>query len=84
MHTIHLVAGARPNFMKIAPLVRAMDARRGEIGYKAKHPSYGVVTLHRPWSSRHHSARKHRTADHSQGRYQYRRAMNSGKIEARH
>ena len=26
MH-IHLVAGARPNFMKIAPLARALDAR---------------------------------------------------------
>ena len=26
--TLHLVAGARPNFMKIAPIVRALDARR--------------------------------------------------------
>jgi UDP-N-acetylglucosamine 2-epimerase len=31
MKSIHLIAGARPNFMKIAPLVRAMDARKDEI-----------------------------------------------------
>jgi UDP-N-acetylglucosamine 2-epimerase (non-hydrolysing) len=37
MKTIHLIAGARPNFMKIAPLVRAMDARNGEISYKIVH-----------------------------------------------
>lgn len=35
--TIHLIAGARPNFMKIAPLVRAMDARKNEISYKIVH-----------------------------------------------
>jgi UDP-N-acetylglucosamine 2-epimerase (non-hydrolysing) len=35
--TIHLIAGARPNFMKIAPLVRAMDARKGEISYQIVH-----------------------------------------------
>jgi UDP-N-acetylglucosamine 2-epimerase (non-hydrolysing) len=35
--TIHLIAGARPNFMKIAPLVRAMDARKGEISYRIVH-----------------------------------------------
>jgi UDP-N-acetylglucosamine 2-epimerase (non-hydrolysing) len=34
---IHLVAGARPNFMKLAPLVRALDARAGEIGYRIVH-----------------------------------------------
>lgn len=34
---IQLIAGARPNFMKIAPLVRAMDARRHEISYKIVH-----------------------------------------------
>ena len=33
----HLIAGARPNFMKIAPLVRAMDARKSEISYKIVH-----------------------------------------------
>ena len=33
----HLIAGARPNFMKIAPLVRAMDARRHEISYNIVH-----------------------------------------------
>ncbi len=35
--TIHLIAGARPNFMKIAPLVRAMDARKDEIFYRIVH-----------------------------------------------
>lgn len=37
MITIHLIAGARPNFMKIAPLVRAMDAHKDEISYKIVH-----------------------------------------------
>lgn len=37
MKSIHLIAGARPNFMKIAPLVRAMDARKDEITYKIVH-----------------------------------------------
>lgn len=37
MPTIHLIAGARPNFMKIAPLVRAMDARPKEISYRIVH-----------------------------------------------
>ena len=37
MKKIHLIAGARPNFMKIAPLVRAMDARKGEIAFKIVH-----------------------------------------------
>ena len=37
MPIIHLIAGARPNFMKIAPLGRAMDARPGEISYKIVH-----------------------------------------------
>lgn len=37
MPLIHLIAGARPNFMKIAPLVRAMDARKHEISYKIVH-----------------------------------------------
>ena len=37
MKSIHLIAGARPNFMKIAPLVRAMDARKSEISYKIVH-----------------------------------------------
>ncbi|MEM1084372.1 MAG: UDP-N-acetylglucosamine 2-epimerase (non-hydrolyzing) [Verrucomicrobiota bacterium] len=36
-HTIHLIGGARPNFMKIAPLVRAMDARPDDIGYRIVH-----------------------------------------------
>lgn len=34
---IHLIAGARPNFMKIAPLARAMDARKDEIRYRIVH-----------------------------------------------
>jgi UDP-N-acetylglucosamine 2-epimerase (non-hydrolysing) len=37
MPTIHLIAGARPNFMKIAPLARAMDARPEEITYRIVH-----------------------------------------------
>jgi UDP-N-acetylglucosamine 2-epimerase (non-hydrolysing) len=37
MKTIHLIAGARPNFMKIAPLARAMDARSDEISYQIIH-----------------------------------------------
>ncbi len=38
MHkTLHLVAGARPNFMKLAPLVRALDRRSHEIGYRIVH-----------------------------------------------
>lgn len=37
MKSIHLIAGARPNFMKIAPLVRAMDTRKDEITYKIVH-----------------------------------------------
>ena len=34
--TIYLVAGARPNFMKIAPIVRALDAHGG-LAYKIIH-----------------------------------------------
>lgn len=37
MKKVHLIAGARPNFMKIAPLVRAMDARKDEITYQIVH-----------------------------------------------
>lgn len=36
MPTLYLVAGARPNFMKIAPIVRALQAHRG-IGFKIIH-----------------------------------------------
>lgn len=35
-NTIYLVAGARPNFMKIAPIVRALKAD-GRLGYKIIH-----------------------------------------------
>ncbi|TXL66359.1 non-hydrolyzing UDP-N-acetylglucosamine 2-epimerase [Zeimonas arvi] len=35
--TLHLVAGARPNFMKIAPIVRALDARRDAFRYQIVH-----------------------------------------------
>jgi UDP-N-acetylglucosamine 2-epimerase (non-hydrolysing) len=35
--TIHLIAGARPNFMKIAPMVRAMDRKAGQISYQIVH-----------------------------------------------
>lgn len=35
--TLYLVAGARPNFMKLAPLVRALDRRASEIAYRIVH-----------------------------------------------
>ncbi|MFP5406830.1 MAG: UDP-N-acetylglucosamine 2-epimerase, partial [Gammaproteobacteria bacterium] len=35
--TLHLVAGARPNFMKIAPIARALDARRDLFDYRIVH-----------------------------------------------
>jgi len=34
---IYLVAGARPNFMKIAPIVRALEARADRFAYKIIH-----------------------------------------------
>jgi UDP-N-acetylglucosamine 2-epimerase (non-hydrolysing) len=37
MKILHLIAGARPNFMKIAPIIRALQARSGEIGYSLVH-----------------------------------------------
>jgi UDP-N-acetylglucosamine 2-epimerase (non-hydrolysing) len=37
MRLIHFIAGARPNFMKLAPMVRAMDARKDEIRYQIVH-----------------------------------------------
>lgn len=36
MNFVHLVAGARPNFMKIAPIVRALQTD-GRLGYKIIH-----------------------------------------------
>lgn len=36
MPMLYLVAGARPNFMKIAPIVRALQAH-GELGYRIIH-----------------------------------------------
>jgi UDP-N-acetylglucosamine 2-epimerase (non-hydrolysing) len=38
--TIDIIAGARPNFMKIAPIIRAIEARRahgGRLGYRLVH-----------------------------------------------
>ena len=32
MILIDIIAGARPNFMKIAPIIRALEARRSEGG----------------------------------------------------
>src|SRR5512134_190490 len=32
MPSIDIIAGARPNFMKIAPVIRALDAHRAEGG----------------------------------------------------
>ena len=37
MKTLYLVAGARPNFMKIAPLVRALRAHGANLGFKIIH-----------------------------------------------
>ena len=37
MKTLYLVAGARPNFMKIAPLVRALRARGASLDFKIIH-----------------------------------------------
>jgi UDP-N-acetylglucosamine 2-epimerase (non-hydrolysing) len=34
---IYLVAGARPNFMKIAPIIRALDQARERFGFKLVH-----------------------------------------------
>ena len=36
-HLIHLVAGARPNFMKIAPIVRALQARADRFAWRIVH-----------------------------------------------
>jgi UDP-N-acetylglucosamine 2-epimerase (non-hydrolysing) len=37
MKTIYLVAGARPNFMKLAPLVRALDQHAAALTYRIVH-----------------------------------------------
>ena len=37
MKTVFLVAGARPNFMKLAPLARALDAAPRRLAYKIVH-----------------------------------------------
>jgi UDP-N-acetylglucosamine 2-epimerase (non-hydrolysing) len=37
MPTIYLVGGARPNFMKIAPLARALDKQGDRISYRIVH-----------------------------------------------
>lgn len=37
MKSIYLVAGARPNFMKIAPIVRALQARADAFSYRIVH-----------------------------------------------
>lgn len=36
-HTLSLVAGARPNFMKIAPVIRALEAQAPELAYRLVH-----------------------------------------------
>ncbi len=46
---VYLAAGARPNFMKIAPRVGAWDLRSGSLQYQiVQMPRYGAVSLHRP------------------------------------
>ena len=40
MALVDLIVGARPNFMKVAPIIRAMDARRsagGPLRYRLVH-----------------------------------------------
>ena len=37
--TIHLIAAARPNFMKIAPLYHALKRRLGRTGYRSHRPA---------------------------------------------
>jgi UDP-N-acetylglucosamine 2-epimerase (non-hydrolysing) len=37
MNMIYLVAGARPNFMKLAPIVRALDRHAGQLSYRIVH-----------------------------------------------
>ena len=40
MRTVDIIAGARPNFMKIAPIIRAIESRRaagGALGYRLIH-----------------------------------------------
>ena len=40
MPLIHIIAGARPNFMKIAPIIRALEARLdsgGTLRYRLVH-----------------------------------------------
>lgn len=37
LRLIHLIAGARPNFMKIAPIVRALQARADRFAYRIVH-----------------------------------------------
>jgi len=44
MKTIYLVAGARPNFMKIAPIVRAIKAHGG-LEYKIILPVSTMITI---------------------------------------
>lgn len=36
-HLVYLIAGARPNFMKIAPIVRAFAARASQLEYRIIH-----------------------------------------------
>ncbi|WP_413910905.1 hypothetical protein [Desulfobacula sp.] len=41
---VFLIAGARPNFMKIAPIARAFD-KNSQINYKVVHTGTGVWKL---------------------------------------
>jgi UDP-N-acetylglucosamine 2-epimerase len=45
MKTIAIVAGARPNFMKIAPIVRALRKPGGDLGFTIIHTGqhYGRI-----------------------------------------
>ena len=37
MTTVYLIAGARPNFMKIAPIIRALQTKAGAIDWRLVH-----------------------------------------------
>ena len=37
MKKLHLIAGARPNFMKIAPLIRAIELKKEDLSYSLIH-----------------------------------------------
>ena len=47
MKTIAIVAGARPNFMKIARIVRALRKQGGDLGFTIIHTGQRELFRHR-------------------------------------